>query len=58
MGTMLDKAWPTALKGGSQGEDEILLKHLLTWPFWPGFLNYFGKQFSETRVSTKMGVSI
>jgi hypothetical protein len=47
MGTMLDKAWPTALKESSQGEDEILLKHLLTWPNWPGFLKFFGKEFSD-----------
>ena len=52
---MLRKAWPAELKEGSElnekEKDEILLKHLLTWPTWPGFLKFFGKEFSvECRI--------
>jgi hypothetical protein len=48
---MLHKAWPAELKEDSQLSEkekgEILLKHLLTWTNWPGFLKFFGKKFSE-----------
>lgn len=45
---MLDKAWPPQLKEDSElsekEKDVILLKHLLTWSTWPGFLKFFGKK--------------
>jgi hypothetical protein len=48
---MLHKAWPLELKEGSRLNDEekdkILLSHLLTWSTWPGFLKFFGKEFSN-----------
>ena len=48
---MLDKAWPSELKEGSKRnekeKDVILLKHLLTWSTWPGFLKFFGKKSNE-----------
>ena len=48
---MLHKSWPAALKEGSKSDEkekhEILLKHLLSWPTWPGFLKFFGKEFTN-----------
>jgi hypothetical protein len=48
---MLRKAWPTEKKEDNQlndkEKDEVLLKHLLTWSTWPGFLKFFGKKFSK-----------
>ena len=45
---MLDKAWPSKLKEdrelSEKEKDVILLKHLLTWSTWPGFLKFFGKE--------------
>ena len=44
---MLHKAWPPELKEDSKLNDDekdgILLKHLLNWPTWQGFLKFFGK---------------
>lgn len=70
---MLHKAWPTELKRESplneKEKDEILLRHLLTWSTWPGFLKFFGKKFmpvlmltpkhkaSVFGASTKMGLN-
>ena len=46
---MLQTAWPPELKDeiqlNEEKKDEILLNHLLTWPTWPGFFNFFGKEF-------------
>jgi hypothetical protein len=44
---MLHKAWPPELNKDSESTEKILLNHLLTWPTWPGFLKFFGKQFTE-----------
>jgi hypothetical protein len=57
---MLGKAWPPELKEGSKTSekerDEILLKHLLYWPTWPGFLTFFGKKFlSASTTSIQIG---
>ena len=41
---MLRKAWPLG-DVANEDEDDKLLKHLLTWPTWPGFLQFFGKNF-------------
>jgi hypothetical protein len=45
---MLCKAWPTALKEDSKldekEKDDILVEHLLSWPTWPEFLKFFGKE--------------
>ncbi|CAB4005504.1 Hypothetical predicted protein, partial [Paramuricea clavata] len=47
---MLRKAWPTEKKEDNQlndrEKDEVLLKHLLTWSTWPGFLKFFGSSSS------------
>ena len=47
LSTMLHKAWPPELNERSEMDekekDVVLLKHLLTWPTWPGFLKFFGK---------------
>lgn len=44
---MLHKAWPPELKKDNTLNDNdketILLKHLLNWPTWQGFLMFFGK---------------
>ena len=44
---MLHKAWPSELEKDSKlndnEKDVILLKHLLNWPTWQGFLKFFGK---------------
>lgn len=44
---MLHKAWPPELvdkKLNEKDEDMILLKHLLTWSTWQGFLKFIGKK--------------
>ena len=45
---MLCKVWPTELNENTElderEEDETLLKHLLTWPTWQGFLKFIGKK--------------
>lgn len=45
---MLYKAWPPQLNEntelGEKEKDAILLKHLLTWPTWQGFLKFIGKK--------------
>ena len=41
---MLRKAWPLGNEA-NEDDDDKLLKHLLTWPTWPGFLQFFGKNF-------------
>ena len=45
---MLHKVWPTELNENTEldekKKDEILLKHLLTWSTWHGFLKFFGKK--------------
>ena len=50
---MLDKGWPSKLNEDSElsekEKDVILLKHLLTWSTWPGFLKFFGKKTIELR---------
>ena len=48
LSAMLHKAWPQQLNEGSELDEKskhvILLKHLLTWSMWPGFLKFFGKE--------------
>ena len=45
---MLHKVWPRELNEGSKSDekekDAVLLKHLLTWPAWQGFLKSLGKE--------------
>ena len=44
---MLHKAWPPKLMDKELNEKEkdvILLKHLLTWSTWQGFLKFIGKK--------------
>ena len=45
---MLHKVWPTELKENTKlderEKDKILLKHLLTWSTWQGFLKFIGKK--------------
>ena len=41
---MLQKAWPLH-HVEDKDIDDVLLKHLLTWQTWPGFLEFFGKSF-------------
>ena len=45
---MLQKAWPLH-HVEDKDRDDVLLKHLLTWQTWPGFLEFFGKSFFTTR---------
>ena len=42
LGRMLQKAWPSR-DGQKEVADDVLLENLLTWPTWPGFLEFFGK---------------
>ena len=46
LSAMLQKAWPPELKDKKLNEKEnvILLKHLLTWSIWQGFLKFIGKK--------------
>lgn len=46
LSAMLHNAWPSGLKDEKLDEKEkdlILLKHLLTWSTWQGFLKFIGK---------------
>ncbi|XP_028416584.1 E3 ubiquitin-protein ligase rnf213-alpha-like [Dendronephthya gigantea] len=53
---MLEKSWPRELKGNCHMNEkergEVLLRHLLTWSIWPGFLKFFGNStWGETEVT-------
>lgn len=40
LNSMLERGWPR--RDGGEVNDEQLIIHLLTWPNWKGFLQYFG----------------